>query len=145
MLDALVLPVDLAVPDIEPFCENGCIVSDHGFGLFEYGKDLILTERLNYLGKQYAKRGIAMQLHFGAIRNTVPSLKAGFGPDAGADSVGFTTDSSCIAAFLGKLEGEGSLPRTVLYDLNPSDNAMLSTMAGNFAPNVQFGAAWSFH
>ena len=130
---------------LDHFCENGCIVSDHGFGLFEYGKDLILTERLNYLGKQYAKRGIAMQLHFGAIRNTVPSLKAGFGPDAGADSVGFTTDSSCVAAFLGKLEGEGSLPRTVLYDLNPSDNAMLSTMAGNFAPKVQFGAAWWFN
>lgn len=64
------------------------------------------------------------------------------GPDAGGDSVGSTSDPAAISAFLGKLEAEDMLPKTILYNLNPIDNRMLSTMAGNFAPRVQYGAAW---
>ena len=60
------------------------------------------------------------------------------GPDAGADSVGRRTDPVALAAFLGDLEEEGQLPRTVLYNLDPADNALLSTMA-------RFGAAWWFN
>lgn len=127
------------------FCERGCLVSDHGFGVFPYATDPEFRDLMLFLGKEYAERGIAMQLHLGPIRNTVPSLMKSYGADAGADSVGPATDPFAIASFLSALEGEGKLPNTILYNLNPVDNTMLATMAGNYAPKVQFGAAWWFN
>ena len=124
------------------FRENGVLVSDHGFGTFDYGKDQRFTDLMDFLGTEYARRGIVMQLHLGPIRNNSPKLYRSFGPDAGGDSVGLTTDPFALSAFLGKLEDADSLPKTILYNLNPADNRMLSTMAGNFAPKVQYGAAW---
>ena len=86
-----------------------------------------------------------MQLHLGPIRDQNPRLLAEIGPDAGGDSVGLTADPFQLGAFLGDLAREGCLPNTLLYNLNPADNAVLSTMAVNFAPKVQFGAAWWFN
>jgi len=86
-----------------------------------------------------------MQLHLGPIRNQNPRLFAAISPDAGGDSVGLATDPFQLGAFLGELEWEGCLPNTILYGLNPADNAMLATMAVNFAPKVQFGAPWCFN
>lgn len=131
------------IRSLDYFRENGCLVSDHGFGVFPYrSEDRGFSGLMRALGCAYAKRGIVMQLHLGAIRNNSPRLMELFGPDAGGDSVGSMTDPEAIAAFLGNLENVGSLPRTILYNLHPSDNTMLSTMAGCFAPKVQFGAAW---
>ena len=140
-------------PDVETalcraldfFAENGCRVSDHGFGRFAYGEDPVLTQRMDFLGREYARRGIIMQLHMGAVRNNSPRLWKAVGPDAGADSVGCTCPPEALSAFLGGLEADGLLPKTILYNLNPADNMVLSTMAGNFAPQVQFGAAWWFN
>lgn len=86
-----------------------------------------------------------MQLHLGAIRNQNPRIYEAIGPDAGGDSVGLTTDPFQLGALLGDLARENSLPKTVLYNLNPADNAVFSTMAVSFAPNIQFGAAWWFN
>jgi glucuronate isomerase len=86
-----------------------------------------------------------MQLHFGAIRNNSPRIMSLKGVDAGGDSAGRTTDPHDIAGFLGDLERDDSLPKTIIYNLNPADNTVFSTMAGNFAPKVQFGAAWWFN
>ncbi|MBR3707336.1 MAG: glucuronate isomerase, partial [Firmicutes bacterium] len=64
------------------------------------------------------------------------------------DSVGAATDPFALSAFLGGLEKESALPKTILYNLNPADSAMLSTMAVNFAADgakVQYGAAWWLH
>lgn len=127
------------------FCSMGCRGTDHGFSLFNYGENKRLTNIMDFLGREYARRGLVMQLHLGPIRNNSPKLMKAFGPDAGGDSVGLTADPGTVAAFLGKLESENSLPKTILYNLNPNDNTMLSTMAGNFAPVVQFGAAWWFN
>lgn len=130
---------------LDYFCENGCKVSDHGFSKFSYVPGTKQAELLHFLGKAYHAHGVAMQLHLGPIRNQNPRLMAEIGPDAGGDSVGLTTDPFQLGAFLGKLEREGCLPNTILYNLNPTDNAMLATMAVNFAPKVQFGAAWWFN
>ncbi|MBR3001309.1 MAG: glucuronate isomerase [Oscillospiraceae bacterium] len=126
------------------FRENGAIVSDHGFSSFPYGSDEYFTEILDFLGSEYARRGMVMQLHMGPIRNVNPGLYSSFGPDAGGDSVGRTTDPYALAAFLGKLKENGSLPKTLLYNLNPADNGVLSSLAVDFAPDVQYGAAWWF-
>ena len=148
------------------FTQAGCCVTDHGFIRFRYGhgdpapamkKALAgetLTEEevadyqgalLRFLAGEYAKRGFVMQLHLGPIRNNSPYLMSSFGPDAGGDSVGAQTDPFLLGAFLSDLEGADTLPKTILYNLNPADSAMLSTMAVNFSANgakVQYGAAW---
>ena len=152
---------------LDYFCEVGCQVTDHGFICFRYMRDgdptkvmskaldgETITEEeiavyqgalLRYLGEEYARRDLAMQLHLGPIRNNSPKLCKSFGPDAGGDSVGATTDPFLLGAYLNDLEGADALPRTILYNLNPADSNMLSTMAVNFASDgakVQYGAAW---
>lgn len=148
------------------FCEVGCRVTDHGFIRFRYGvgdpaavvekamAGAVLSEEevgvyqgalLRFLATEYARRDLVMQLHLGPIRNNSPRLMAAFGADAGGDSVGQSTDPFLLSAFLGDLDGSGTLPKTILYNLNPADSTMLSTMAVNFAADgakVQYGAAW---
>ena len=148
------------------FCKAGCRVTDHGFIRFRYAKGdgasvfakamagETLTEEdiavyqgalLRFLAAEYAKRNLTIQLHLGPIRNNSPKLFGTFGADAGGDSIGVTTDPFQLGAFLGDMEREDKLPKTILYNLNPADSAMLSTMAVNFASDgakVQYGAAW---
>jgi len=148
------------------FCEVGCRVTDHGFIRFRYGtgdatpvvekamKGEALTESeiatyqgalLRFLAGEYHRRDLTMQLHLGPIRNNSPRLVSAFGADAGGDSIGLATDPFQLSAFLGDLDGSDTLPKTILYNLNPADSAMLSTMAVNFAADgakVQYGAAW---
>ncbi len=148
------------------FCEVGCRVTDHAFIHFRYAvgdpapvmekalSGIELTEEetaiyqgalLRFLAGEYTKRNLVMQLHLGPIRNNSPKLIAAFGADAGGDSIGVATDPFQLSAFLSDLEENDCLPKTILYNLNPADSAMLSTMAVNFAANgakVQYGAAW---
>ena len=130
---------------LDHFCENGCLVADHGLSTFPYGKDQAFSDRLRRLGVAYARRGMVMQLHLGALRNNSPRLWRLIGADAGGDSVGDTVFAAALGTFLGDLEEMDALPRTVLYNLNPADNAVFAAMAGNFAPQVQYGAAWWFN
>lgn len=151
------------------FGQIGCKVTDHGFIQFRYAtgnpapivtKALageILSEEeiaiyqgalLNVLGKEYWERNLTMQLHLGPIRNNSPKLFASFGADAGGDSIGAATDAFKLSAFLQHLDGQDCLPKTILYNLHPADNAMFATMAVNFASDgakVQYGAAWWLH
>ena len=152
------------------FCELGCRVTDHGFIRFRYRSDgdpaavmekalsgAALCEEeiavyqgalLRFLAGEYERRDLIMQMHLGPIRNNSPKLLASFGPDAGGDSIGAVTDPFLLSVFLGDLERADRLPKTILYNLNPADSAMLATMAANFASNgarVQYGAAWWFH
>ena len=148
------------------FCEVGCRVTDHAFIHFRYAvgdpapvmekalSGIELTEQevaiyqgalLRFLAAEYTKRDLVMQLHLGPIRNNSPKLIAAFGADAGGDSIGAATDAFLLSALLSDLEENDCLPKTILYNLNPVDSAMLSTMAVNFAANgakVQYGAAW---
>ena len=148
------------------FCAVGCRVTDHGFIHFRYavgdgaavmakalrGEDLSEEEiavyqgaLLRFLAEEYTRRGLVMQLHLGPIRNNSPRLMASFGPDAGGDSIGEATDPFALSAFLSDIDAAGHLPRTILYNLNPADSAMLATMAVNYAADgakVQYGAAW---
>ena len=130
---------------LDYFYKYGCKVSDHGFSRFSYTPGTQQAERMLFLGGRYAECGITMQLHLGPIRNQNPLLYSIFGPDAGGDSVGLTTDPFQLGAFLGDLDRENHLPNTILYNLNPAENTVLSTMAVNFAPKVQYGAAWWFN
>ncbi|WP_270659803.1 glucuronate isomerase [Enterococcus thailandicus] len=158
------------------FNKVGCKSADHGFKefLFEAATDAEIeviyqkgvneenisqTELakwqgrlLTELGREYAKYGWIMQLHIGAIRSNNTRLLNELGENIGTDSI---YDQPGIAghlnAFLDGLDVDNQLPKTVLYNLNPSYNDVFASVCGNFQSNnqgikgkVQFGAPWWF-
>jgi glucuronate isomerase len=100
-------------------------------------------------GRWDAARGWTKQLHLGALRNNNRRLLSGLGPDTGFDSIGDFPQSRALSRYLDALDSTGELPRTVIYNLNPADNYVFASMAGNFqdgtvAGKVQFGSGWWF-
>lgn len=95
------------------------------------------------------KRGWTQQFHVGAIRNNNQRMFRQLGPDTGFDSIGISQDARKMSRFLSALDSTDQLGKTILYNLNPADNEMMITMAGNFndgtyPAKVQYGAAWWF-
>ncbi|MCL2809992.1 MAG: glucuronate isomerase [Treponema sp.] len=114
--------------------------------------DAYKTKILCGLAKLYSDRGIVMQLHLGALRNVNNRMFKSIGPDTGYDYVSDQLMSVNLAALLNKIESFGtksSLPKTVLYTLNPKDYYPLVTIMGGFQENdikgkIQLGTAWWF-
>lgn len=104
---------------------------------------------LYYLGRMYHAKGWTMQFHLGAIRNNNERLLTTIGADVGCDSIGDFDQAVGLSRFLNRLDKEDKLTKTILYNLNPRDNEVFATMAGNFndgslAGKIQWGAAWWF-
>ena len=100
-----------------------------------------------YFGQLDAARGWTKQLHLGAIRNVNSRLFSNLGADAGLDSISDLPQARALASYLDALETRNQLPKMVLYNLNPADNYVFATMAGNFqdgsvAGKIQFGSGW---
>jgi len=96
-----------------------------------------------------SEKGWAQQFHLGALRNVNARLTRLLGPDTGFDSIGDFEVARPLARFLGRLDADGRLARTIVYSVNPRDNEVLATMIGNFQDGsvpgkMQFGAAWWF-
>ena len=94
-------------------------------------------------------RGWVQQFHIGAMRNNNTRLRRQLGPDTGFDSIGDSEQARPLARFLDRLDQDGRLARTILYNLNPRDNELFATMIGNFQDGsvpgkMQYGAAWWF-
>ncbi|WP_028992000.1 glucuronate isomerase [Thermoanaerobacter thermocopriae] len=159
---------------IEFFHTVGCRISDHALDYVFYQKaskqevekifkkalmrqhltkeeiDSFKTYTLIFLGKKYAELKWVMQLHIGAMRNNNTKMYKILGPDTGYDSISDFTIAYPLAKLLDALEVEDSLPKTILYTLNPAANYVIATMIGNFqggkiAGKMQFGAAWWFN
>ena len=155
------------------FHANGCRLSDHGlescpaapcteaeanavFDAAFSGKAASPAEQVQFasfvmlfLGRLYAERGWTMQLHLGALRGNNTRLLRTLGPDTGFDSIGDFPQAVSLAAFLDRLDTENSLPKTILYNLNPADNYVFASMIGNFQDGqipgkVQLGSGWWF-
>ncbi|PTX53980.1 D-glucuronate isomerase [Melghirimyces profundicolus] len=153
---------------------EGCRLSDHGLDhipWFEAGLEDVAaiyqkalsggtvsveeekqfqTRTLLFLGQLYASLGWTMQLHIGALRNANTRGFQRLGPDTGYDSMDDLRLARPLAMFLDQLEKSGSLPKTVLYSLNPKDYPVLASMAGNYQSDeipgkIQFGSAWWFN
>jgi glucuronate isomerase len=95
------------------------------------------------------KRGWTQQFHVGAMRNNNERMFRQMGPDTGWDSIGVAQDAFKMSKFLSELDNNEQLTKTILYNLNPADNEMMITLAGNFNDGssegkVQYGAAWWF-
>lgn len=157
----------------EFFHTQGCRLSDHGlnhlFAAFCTEKEAaaifdaarkgqpatpedhahFATFVLIFLGKIYAEKNWVMQFHLGALRNNNTRLLRALGPDTGFDSIGDFPQASVISAFLDRLDQTNSLPKTILFNLNPADNYAFATMIGNFQDGsvpgkIQFGSGWWF-
>jgi glucuronate isomerase len=101
-------------------------------------------------GRADAEKGWVQQLHLGALRSVSTRSLRAFGPSTGFDGIGDFSLARPLARFLDRLEIQGCLPKTILYCLNPADNAMIAAMAGCFPQErargkMQFGAAWWFN
>jgi glucuronate isomerase len=155
------------------FAETGCRVSDHGleemyaenytsaeiefiFDKIRIGKILNPIEQLKFKSAMLIhfaewdhEKGWVQQYHLGALRNNNQRMIQHIGADTGWDSIGDFSQAKSLARFLSRLDAENKLTKTILYNLNPADNAVFATMAGNFndgtiAGKIQFGAAWWF-
>ncbi|MCK9287165.1 MAG: glucuronate isomerase [Sphaerochaetaceae bacterium] len=158
---------------LQYFISNGCKASDHGVPMVPYtvasdkeideifakaleGKPLTTLETDAYqtkvmlaLGELYAQKGIVMQLHLNSIRNLNPPMFDQIGPDTGFDATHDAALSDRLAFFLGALEKQHSMPKTILYSLNPNDYYVLATHMGSYQGGgipgkMQLGSGWWF-
>ena len=156
------------------FDSMGCVVSDHGLDYVMYAPateqqaDMILKKRLSgaalsqeeilrfktmlllFLGREYARRGWVMQLHYGVKRNNNTRLFQAIGADTGYDCIGDQAPAGELADFLNALECTDELRKTILYSLSPNDNAAIETIMGCFqnsqaVSKLQHGSAWWFN
>ena len=120
--------------------------------------DIYKTELMLFLAEEYHRRNLVMQIHFGVSRNNSDRLFKLYGPDAGADSIGGYNCIMNLSKLLNELDKKNTLPKTVLYSINPTDNAALVALIGcfqnnesglNIKPNgtgkLQHGSAWWFN
>jgi glucuronate isomerase len=104
---------------------------------------------LHDLGVMDHRRGWAMQLHIGATRAVNTRLTRAVGPNTGFDSIGDAPVAGPLGRLLDALDLGDTLPKTVLYNINPADNEVVATMAGNFQDGsvpgkIQYGSGWWF-
>ncbi|MBC8039813.1 MAG: glucuronate isomerase [Opitutaceae bacterium] len=125
----------------DAFARLGCPIADHAVS------DPEQLPALAEVAAEYARRGWTMQLHLGALRETSSRLRRLAGPAGGYAGIAPGFDLVAVARFLDALEQQGSLPRTILFPLNPVDYAATATLTGSFAEagvpgKVQLGPAW---
>ncbi len=156
------------------FASMGCSISDHGLEYVMYhpasdeeveavfakrllGSAVTREEELCYktafmvfVGREYAKRGWVMQLHYGCKRDNNTLRFDKLGPDTGFDCINNYAPSSEIADYLNALVKTDELPKTIIYSLNPNDNQAIGTILGCFQDStavakIQQGSAWWFN
>jgi len=102
-----------------------------------------------FLFKLYAKYDIATELHVGAMRNNNSAMLEKLGLDTGFDSIAEDNSIKFASRLFDKLNMEGSLPKTIFFNLNPKMNTEIMTLIGCFQSDaargkLQYGPAWWF-
>ncbi|MFE4037579.1 MULTISPECIES: glucuronate isomerase [Priestia] len=105
---------------------------------------------LIFLGKLYNELGWAMQFHLHALRNNNTKMFHQLGPDTGYDSMYDGQVAEPLVQLLDQMDVQNSLPKTILYSLNPKDNYVLASIIGSFQGDgipgkLQLGTAWWFN
>lgn len=158
---------------VDFFHENGGRLSDHGLENLYFFKNSNLNihhifksvqdgnipteEEISFfkfktlleLCRMYHAKGWTQQFHLGALRNNNSRMFSKLGADTGFDSIGDFRQASALSGFLNELDKTDHLAKTVIYNLNPSDNEVIATMTGNFNDGsikgkIQFGSGWWF-
>lgn len=102
-----------------------------------------------FLFKLYAKYNIATELHIGAMRNNNSAMLEKLGLDTGYDSISEDNSIKNMSRLFDKLNLEKSLPKTIVFNLNPKMNTEIMTLIGCFQSSeargkIQYGPAWWF-
>ena len=156
------------------FESMGCRASDHALEYVTYVPasdeelEAIFAKRVNgeaitreeelkfktafmlFVGREYARMGWAMQLHYGCKRDNNVTMYNKLGPDTGYDCINNYAPSSQTADFLNALISTNELPKTIIYSLNPNDDEAIGTILGCFQNSdavgkIQQGSAWWFN
>lgn len=156
------------------FESMGCCASDHALEYVMYVPasdeelEAIFAKRVNgeaitreeelkfktafmlFVGREYARMGWAMQLHYGCKRDNNVTMYNKLGPDTGYDCINNYAPSSQTADFLNALISTNELPKTIIYSLNPNDDEAIGTILGCFQNSdavgkIQQGSAWWFN
>lgn len=155
------------------FAENGCRLSDHGVSYVPYevaaedeveaifrkrlagempnAKEIAAfrTAFLLFVGEEYAERGWAMQIHFGPRRDNNRKMYDKVGPDTGFDCMDNYAPAGELLDYLDALNGKDKLPKTILYSLDPNNDALIDSIVGCFQGEsygkLQHGSAWWFN
>ena len=158
---------------MEFFTSQGCCVSDHALEYVMYvpaddaeldaifaksvsGKAVTKEEELKYktafmifAAKEYNRMGWIMQLHYGCKRDNNAFMFEQLGPDTGFDCINNYAPSAQMADYLNALSATDEIPKTIIYSLNPNDNASIGTILGCFQSQypgkIQQGSAWWFN
>lgn len=102
-----------------------------------------------YFGELDAEKGWTKQLHLGAARGVNSRMARSLGPDTGYDTIGDASQGESLIRYLDALASQNTLPKIVLYNLNPKDNYFFAALTGAFqdgtvAGKIQFGSGWWF-
>ncbi len=156
------------------FASYGCALSDHGLNTFyaepyqekeiesifsrvmngeqptEHEINQFCSAMLYEMAVMDAESGWVQQFHYGAIRDNNSKIFNLLGPDSGCDSMGDADTALPMAHFFSRLATADRLAKTIIYNINPSDNDMVATMIGNFQDGtvpgkMQWGSAWWFN
>lgn len=159
---------------IDYFNDCGCRASDHGLdyvmhrvgtmeqveGAFRKAMagewlsveetEIYQTYLLLHCGREYARHGWAMQLHFSCFRNPNSRMFGKLGADCGFDCIAVTDSSAALHRLMDAWDSTGQLPKTIVYSLNPADDQWLDTLLGAYQGNevpgkIQHGSAWWFN
>ncbi len=115
--------------------------------LAEQERPALTSYILKKLAVQYEAHGFALLLHIGARRYTSTRLRDIAGPTGGFAAIGNCVKVSSLTALLDDIEQEKALPKTVLFTLNPADNAVMAVLSGSYCKEgveavVSQGPAW---
>lgn len=158
---------------MEFFTSMGCCVSDHALEYVMYvpadedeidsilakglkGEAVTKEEELKFktafmlfAAREYTRMGWIMQIHYGCKRDNNAYMFEQIGPDTGFDCINNYAPSAQMADFLNALSASNEIPKTILYSLNPNDNASIGTIIGcfqdKFPCKIQQGSAWWFN
>ncbi len=108
------------------------------------------TALLLFFAGEYTRRNWVMQIHFGACRNNNTVMFEKLGADTGFDCINSAMNSREIIYLLDEMNSLNSLPKTILYSLNPNENAAIGSIIGCFQSagvhgKIQQGSAWWFN
>lgn len=131
---------------IAKFTQVGCSAADFGVEYIDEHDERSI-EKYSYVLKECYKNNFAVQLHFGAMRNNNKLMFDILGADKGYDSI---SEKPYLAALAKIFNRVGEVGKTIIFNLNPADNAKIATFAANYVGSgikgkVQMGAAWWFN
>ena len=159
---------------IEYFDSCGCRASDHGLDYVMHraaseeeveavfrramaGEPITVEETEKYqtylllhCGREYARLGWVMQLHFSCFRNPNSRMFGTLGADCGFDCIAVTDSSAALHRLMDAWDATNQLPKTIVYSLNPADDQWLDTLLGAYQGTevpgkIQHGSAWWFN